>query len=307
MKRFTLIKLVLLSLPVCLLISLLTPYLFAEGKKKQKVSLRLGIIINEVILPSATPLDIGLYLIERAEDALGIKIYWEFFSDAQSLRQAMKQEKIDGAVTNIITYLKLHQEIGVRPFLTFALDGRKSSPLHVFVHKESKIKKIEDLRGKTLIYYDKSSANYLFLESLLRKKGLGEPEHFFSSSNKASNRISAMYAVLFKRADAVVEIEEILRSSRNKKNLTSIYKFENSIPFIILFYRSNLDPQLVEKIKKTLLQPEISKGTLKELTVSSDSTIKEVFLSYSSLQIIPCKDSDFDWLRRALKELGIKY
>lgn len=307
MKRFTLIKLVLLFIPVYLLIFLFTPYLFAEGKKKQKVSLHVGGIINEVALPSATPLDIGLYLIERVEDALGIKIYLEFFSGVQSLRQAMKQEKIDVAYTGTMTYLKLHQEIGVRPFLTFALDGRKSSPLHVFVHKESKIEKIEDLRGKTFIYYDKSSANYLFLESLLRKKGLGEPEHFFSSSNKASNRVSTVYAVLFKRADAVVENEEILHSSRIKKNLLSIYKFDYSIPFNILFYRSNLDPQLVEKIKKTLLQPEISKDTLKELTVSSDSAVKELFLSYSSLQIIPCKDSDYDWFRKALKELGIKY
>lgn len=307
MRRFILIKLVLFFLSVCLLIFLFTPYLFAEGKKKQKVSLRLGFIINEIVLPSTDPLDIGLDFIERVEDALGIKIYLEFFSGVQSLRQAMRQGKIDAAVTDIITYLKLHQEIGAVPFLTFAVDGRKSSPLHVFVHKESGIKKIEDLRGKTLIYYDKSSPNYLFLESLLRKKGLGEPEHFFSSSNKASSRISTVYAVLFKRADVVVEIEEILRYPRNKKNLTSIYKFENSIPLIIFSYRGNLDPRLVEKAKKILLQPEIDKDLLKRLTVSSDFATREVFKSYSSLQIIPCKDSDYDWFRKALKELGIKY
>lgn len=307
MKRFALIKLVLLFLPVCLLIFLFTPYLFAEGKKKQKASLHIGFIVNEILLPSTVPSDIGLYLIESAEDASDIKIYSEFFSDAQSLIQAMKQGKIDGAHTGIMTYLKLHQEIGVIPFFTFAVDGRKSSPMHVFVHKESKIEKIEDLKGKTLIYYDKSSPNYLFLESLLRKKGLGKPEYFFSSCNKASSRISAMYAVLFKRADAVVELEEILRSPRNKKNLISIYKFDYSIPVTVLSYRSNIDPGIVEKVKKVLLQPEIGKDALKRLTNSSHSIVRETFKSYSSLQIIPCKDSDFDWFRKALKELGIKY
>lgn len=235
------------------------------------------------------------------EKELNIKLYLKFYPDAQTLKNDIKEEKLDFAICEIMTYLKLHKDIGVMPFIGLSIDGKKTSYFHIFVHKDSGIKKIEDLRGKRFVYFMEKdwSKTYQFMQALLREKGLDSPESFFSSCTKVTSEVSAILAVIYGRADVVLETEIILKGLRFKKNLVSIYKFDYPIPHILSFYRKISDPKLIERIeraKKTvpnLTQQEVVENIPQQLPIK--------------LKLINIQDKDYDNFRQVLKELDIKY
>lgn len=302
MRRVKFNKLVFFFIVLYIFFFPIKIYLFSQ-EKEPSIPVTIGTTIGSFVFSPEDFVEKIQSIRTLLEKELNIKFYPKFYLDAQTLKNDMKEEKLDFAIGEILTYLKLHKDIGVMPFIGISIDGEKTSYYNVFVHKDSGIKKFEDLRGKRFMYYSEKdlSIPYQFMQGLLRKKGLESPEKFFSSCDKAVNRISASLAVIYGRADVVLETEAVLKGPTFKKNLISIYKFDYPIPYDLFFCRKISDPKLIERIeraKKTVSNPNYQEGT-EDFSPSLPLPVK--------LKVIDIQDKDFDNFRKVLKELEIEY
>lgn len=302
MRRVKFNKLVFFFIVLCIIFFSIKIYLFSQ-EEESFIPVRIGKIITLFFYSPPGLLEETQSMKAFLEKELNVKIYPKFYLNAQTLKDDMKEEKLDIVFGDIMLYLKLHKDMGVTPFIGLSIDGEKTSYFHIFVHKDSGIKKIEDLRGKRFVYYMEEdwSIPYQFMQGLLRKRGLESPEKFFSSCNKAVSGVSAILAVIYGSADVILETETILKEPRYKKNLVSIYKFDYLVPYDFFFYKKISDPELIERIKR-----------MKKIAFNTN--FQEVVKDFSSglplpvkLNLINIQDKDFDNFRQFLEELDIKY
>lgn len=105
------------------------------------------------------------------------------------LVEAMKTKKVDFAFFSSSTYVFAEQQAQAKVLLKKVWNQPYYYSV-VIVPAKSKIKKLEDLKGKTLAFVDdESSSGYLYPKVALRKKGLEDKsfkEIIFSGNHKAS-------------------------------------------------------------------------------------------------------------------------
>ncbi|MEQ1878709.1 MAG: phosphate/phosphite/phosphonate ABC transporter substrate-binding protein, partial [Bdellovibrionia bacterium] len=85
----------------------------------------------------------------------------------------------------------------------------------VVTKKSSGIKKLEDLKGKTLAFVDeKSGSGYLYPKVMLKRKKI-DPEKFFKKTYFAGNHQSAILAVVEGKADAAAVFSDSTDGSKS--------------------------------------------------------------------------------------------
>ncbi|MGZ3800641.1 MAG: phosphate/phosphite/phosphonate ABC transporter substrate-binding protein [Bdellovibrio sp.] len=107
----------------------------------------------------------------------------------QGLVEAMKTQKVDFAFFSSLTYVFAEQEAKAKVLLKKVWEG----PFYysaLIVNKNSKIKSLKDLKGKTIAFVDeKSSSGYLYPRVALKKSGLADKDFkqvVFSGNHQAS-------------------------------------------------------------------------------------------------------------------------
>ncbi len=110
----------------------------------------------------------------QAEFGLPVEIY--ISSDYSGLTEAMKNKKIDFAFFSSLTFVQAEKEAGAKVLLKRVW----SEPYYysaLIVRQDSKIKSINQLRGKKIAFVDKSSTSgYLYPQVMLKKNKLTQAD-----------------------------------------------------------------------------------------------------------------------------------
>lgn len=183
---------------------------------------------------------------------------------------------------------------------------RGNSPYHwsaIIVRKDSGIKRIEQLEGKTIAWVDKNSAaGYVFPRAALISRGIN-PDKFFSKQVFAGKHDAAVLAVLNRSVDAAATFAN---DDRNKSGAwTQFLKPEEAAQITAIFYTRPIPGDTFTVSKQFLTKyPNLTKGIAAAIRRIRTPESKLLFNLYRIDYMVPAKDSDYDVVREARRIAG---
>jgi phosphonate transport system substrate-binding protein len=173
--------------------------------------------------------------------------------------------------------------------------GKTSYTSRFYVRKDSGLKTLEALRGKTIAFVDPgSTSGYVYPMVMLMKKGLvtnRDPKTFFKDAMFAGTHEAALLALLNGSVDVVASFDlapqQYLKEKERIDRITHVAETD-PIPEAGMCVREGLDPALVRKIVESLMAfnaPEY-RPLLKDF--------------YGIDGFAPANDSDYNPVREAI-------
>ena len=198
-------------------------------------------------------------LLKALEANLGIKVQGFVASDYNGVIEALRANHVDVAYLGPFSYVLGATIAPIEAFCTAetAKAGRTFYHSQIIALKESGIKTLEDLKGRTFAFVDPSSTSgHLFPKAGLIRAGFDPDKHFGRVLFTGSHDANAV-AVANKRVDAATIADRIFDAAVSKKlidpeKVQIVWKSE-PIPESPTVWRKNLPDDLKKRIKDAFL------------------------------------------------------
>jgi phosphonate transport system substrate-binding protein len=220
--------------------------------------------LHLVLTPSQKPTDL-LVAGEKFGVALGklvgIPVRVTVASDYAAVVEALRNKTADLAFLHPAGYVLANREAKAMIIAQDQWHGNTSYRSRIFVRKDSGIKTLEELRGKTIAFVDPTSTSgYVWPMVLLIKRGLvqnRDPRTFFKEAVFSGAHDAALQALLNGHVDAIASFdqmrEQYLKDPAERERVTWVAETD-PIPEGGIAGREGLDPSVVAKVKAALLQ-----------------------------------------------------
>jgi phosphonate transport system substrate-binding protein len=220
--------------------------------------------LHLVLTPSQKPTDL-LVAGEKFGVALGklvgIPVRVTVASDYAAVVEALRNKTADLAFLHPAGYVLANREAKAMIIAQDQWHGNTSYRSRIFVRKDSGIKTLEELRGKTIAFVDPTSTSgYVWPMVLLIKRGLvqnRDPKTFFKEAVFSGAHDAALQALLNGHVDAIASFdqarEQYLKDPVEREKVAWVAETD-PIPEGGIAGREGLDPQVVAKVKAALLQ-----------------------------------------------------
>ena len=191
---------------------------------------------------------------------VGVPIRVTVASDYAAVVEALRNRTADLAFVHPAGYVLANREAKAMIVAKDQWHGNTSYTSRIYVRKESGLKTLEDLRGKTIAFVDPTSTSgYVYPMVMLIEKGLvrnKDPKTFFKEFVFAGSHDAGLQALLNGHVDAFASFdqarEQYLKDPAEREKL--IYIAESApIPEGGICARDGLDPALVAKVRAALL------------------------------------------------------
>jgi phosphonate transport system substrate-binding protein len=260
--------------------------------------------LHLVLTPSQKPTN----LIEAGEEfaqvlakLVGLPFRVTVASDYAAVIEALRNRTADLAFVHPVGYVLANREAKATIVARNLWHGKASFTSRIYVLKDSGLRQLEELRGKTIAFVDPaSSSGYTYPMVMLIQRGLvrnRDPKTFFREVVFSGAHDASMRALLNGHVDAIASFdlarEQYLKDPAERARIVYIAETP-PIPEAGIAARDGLDPALVERIRGALLQirgPEYA-GLLKRL--------------YEIDGFEPAADRDYDPVRAAVELLGVR-
>ncbi len=230
---------------------------------------------------------------------LGLKIRLTIMSRYGEVVKRFKSRQLDGAFLSSFTAALGIKEFQLEPVASpVNLAGKSTSRGYIFVRRDSGIKTVKDMRGKSFVFVDPATTEgYLFPMAFLRRHGVKDQEKFFSRCWFSGSHASALFAVLDGRADIgaakdTVFNKQITNDPSIKSELRIIAE-SPPVPEVTLCLRDDIPAGLRRRILSVLLNME------------NTARGRQVLKKFAALRFIKANDSDFARISNMAKEAGI--
>jgi phosphonate transport system substrate-binding protein len=260
--------------------------------------------LHLVLTPSQKPTDLlatGDEFAKVLTKLTGIPVRVTVASDYAAVIEALRNRTADLAFVHPVGYVLASREAKATIVVRNLWHGKSSFTSRIYVRKESGLKTLEDLRGKTMAFIDPaSSSGYTYPMVLLIQRGLvkdRDPKSFFREVLFAGAHDAGMRALLNGHVDALASFdmarEQYLKDPADRERI--VYVAETpEIPEAGIAARAGLDPATFAKVRDALLQIRAPAYTdlLRRL--------------YEIDGFAPAQDRDYDPVRAAVELLGVK-
>ena len=230
---------------------------------------------------------------------VGVPIRVTVASDYAAVVEALRNRTADLAFVHPAGYVLANREAKAMIIAKDQWHGNTSYTSRIYVRKESGLKTLEELRGKTIAFVDPSSTSgYVYPMVMLIEKGLvqnKDPKTFFKEFVFSGSHDAGLQALLHGHVDAFASFdqarEQYLKDPAEREKL--IYIAESApIPEGGICARDGLDPALVAKVRAALL-------SMKGPTYAP--LLKAL---YDSDGFEPAEDREYEPVRAAMDLLG---
>ena len=234
-------------------------------------------------------------MMDQLAKALGMSVKPFVAADYNGVIEALRSKRLDVAYLGPFSYV-----LGatVAPIEAFAVAetkkaGRTFYHSLIVAHKESGIKSVTDLKGKTFAFVDPSSTSgHLFPKAGLMKVGFN-PEKDFGRVIFSGSHDSNAVAVQNRKVDAVAIADRILDAAiakglAKREDLVVVWKSE-PIPESPTVWRKDLDADLKKRIQAAFLE-------VKNVPWSDQGELNGFH---------PTNDAAYDVIREAAKLLNL--
>lgn len=221
--------------------------------------------------------------------------------------EAFGTKRADVAAFNTFGYLMAHEKYGVEAKLTVLRHGLATYQSMFIARTNSKIKSVEDLKGKKIAYVDPASTTgYILPLKLLKDKNIQTKEIVFAI--KHDNVVSmvyqgqvdagaAFYSPAYKNDKGVTEIEDarrlVLTQYPDVEKKISIIGLSESVPNDPFVFRKEIPEEMKNKIIDAMLKFVETK--------SGQDAFKAI---YGVTELKRATDADYDSVRGMLKSVG---
>lgn len=258
-------------------------------------------VIRISAIPDENPTEIARRyqpMVDYLEKELGAKISYIPVIDYGAAVSALAANKIDIAWLGGFTHVQARVMAGAKPIVMRDIDREFKS---VFIaHKDSGIKKIEDIKGKTFAFGSKSSTSgHLLPRHFMLTKLNIDPEKDLSGKPVYSGAHDATVKMVEsgKVQSGALNIEVWERMLAEEKvdpaKVQLIWTTPEYVDYVWTA-RKDLDPALVEKFKQAFLK-------LSE----KDPLQKEVLDLQGAKQFVEASPADFDSIEQVARSTGL--
>ncbi len=260
--------------------------------------------LHLVLTPSQKPTD----LLAAGEDfgktlgqLIGVPVRVTVASDYAAVIEALRNRTADLAFVHPAGYVIANREAKAMIVAKNLWHGKTTFTARVYVRKDSGLKTIEDLRGKTMAFVDPaSSSGYIYPMVMLIQRGLvknRDPKTFFREVMFSGSHDASMRALQNGHVDAICSFdlarEQYLKDPAERERI--VYVAETPpIPEAGIAAREGLDPAVVARVRAALLQ---IRGP------AYAALLKRV---YDIDGFEPADDKDYDPVRQAVDLLGFR-
>jgi phosphonate transport system substrate-binding protein len=220
--------------------------------------------LHLVLTPSQKPTD----LLATGEEfgrvlgtLVGIPVRVTVASDYAAVIEALRNHTADLAFVHPGGYVLASREAKAVIVVKNLWHGKSTFTSRIYVRRESGIKTVEELRGKTMAFVDPaSSSGYIYPMVLLIQRGLvtnRDPKSFFKEVVFSGAHDASMRALLNGHVDAIASFdmarEQYLKDPAERERLVVVAETP-AIPEAGIAARDGLDPATVAKVRAALLQ-----------------------------------------------------
>src|SRR6185369_7922036 len=260
--------------------------------------------LHLVLTPSQKPTDLlatGDEFAKVLTKLSGIPVRVTVASDYAAVIEALRNRTADLAFVHPVGYVLASREAKATIVVRNLWHGKSSFTSRIYVRKESGLKTLEDLRGKTMAFIDPaSSSGYTYPMVLLIQRGLvkdRDPKTFFREVLFAGAHDAGMRALLNGHVDALASFdmarEQYLKDPAERERI--IYIAETpEIPEAGIAARAELDPATFAKVRDALLQ------------IRAPAYAELLRRLYEIDGFAPADDRDYDPVRAAVELLGVR-
>ncbi len=216
--------------------------------------------------------------------------------------EAFGAKRVDIAALNTFGYILAHEKFKAEALLTVVRYGSSTYRSTILARSDGKIKKLEDLVGKTIAYVDPASTSgYLLPLKELREKKIETGKHVFAMTHDAvvsmiyKGRVDAGAA--FYSPPAAGEIQDARRLVKTQypdvEEKIKILHLTSDIPNEPVVFRKDMP----EKMKKDIVEAFMK---LIEMPEGKDAVSK----LFGITELKKSTDADYDSVRTMIKTLG---
>jgi phosphonate transport system substrate-binding protein len=128
------------------------------------------------------------------------------FKNAADLLAAVKRGELTIVSLPAIDYLKIRNEVRMTPFVVSSSNAGKARQFILLVRRDSGIRTVADLRGKTVLILPatKHEVCHLWLDVLLIREGNRDRSTFLRQVKEANSASQAIMALFFRQTDAAI-------------------------------------------------------------------------------------------------------
>lgn len=234
----------------------------ASSKSSNEKPLILAFIPQEN--PEKLIVDIKI-ITEYLEKEMGVPVKGYVTQDHAAAVEALRNGEADISFMGGLPYVLAHNLIGAEVMLSEVYRGSPIYKGRIFVSRDSGIKGLGDLRGKSIAFADPiSESGFIYPLDIFVQAGLikqtEDPQMFFSTVYFAGGYQQAIQAVANGLVDAagVSQFAEFLLTPDQLENITWIAE-SKPIPSHVICARKDLDEKRREAFKSAMLklnQPE---------------------------------------------------
>jgi phosphonate transport system substrate-binding protein len=232
------------------------------------------------------------YLSKETGEKVSLVIPWDF----DAFKTAVRAGQIDVGFANPLIYVQLKKELPLDP-LALAEEAKAGPRFRgiIIARKDSTIRSIRDLKGKRLMFVEKSSAaGYIFQMMTLSNAGLDVKKDFITLPFAKKHDV-VVKAVFNGAADAGGIREDDLEKQKGSVDLSQIriVAYTDYYPNWPLFAVPTLRKASSERLRTALLK------------LKPGSALARRILGPSQLTgFVPVSDRDYDRLRQAAIAAG---
>jgi phosphonate transport system substrate-binding protein len=229
-----------------------TPALAADGP------------LHLVLTPSQKPTD----LLAAGEEfgrvlggLVGVPVRVTVASDYAAVVEALRNRTADLAFVHPVGYVLASREAKAVIVAKNQWHGKTTFSARFYVRRDSGLKTLEDLRGKTIAFVDPaSSSGYIYPMVLLIQRGLvqnRDPKTFFREVVFAGSHDASMRSLLNGHVDAIASFdmarEQYLKTEVERERVVWVAETPQ-IPEAGIAARDGLDPAMFARVRGALLK-----------------------------------------------------
>ena len=290
---------ILISIYLCLTI------LFGCGETKterdietqeSRPSLVLGLIPERNIFKQLDRYEpLATYLSEKIGADVKLKVLTRYGNLIDNFASA----GLDGAFFGSFTYTLAHAKLGVEAIARPETVGGVSTYYGlIFVRKDSDIKSVQDMKGKSFVFVDRATtAGYLLPLAFFRAHRIENYKTFFKETYFSGTHEDAIYDVLNKKAEIGAAKNTVFArlaaaDSRVKDELVILAR-SPEVPENGLAVRKDLDHAIRNKLQEALLN------------MQNESQGIQVLKDLGAMRFIETTDSDYANVYKYAKQIGL--
>jgi len=265
----------------------------ANAKRRRRV--RIGLTLEgDVWVDPATARAGAKPLFNRLTRGVGVTLEMETFADAEEALTKLKAKQLDFVAGSVMSYIKLSERTKLVLVARAQISGRHTTRLVLLARRDSGVKKLSQLKGKSISVPAGKSIHDIFLQVRVGRLGVKPARSFFSAIQKKRRQQSAVLDVLMGEADSCLVSESVLKamSALNPQiaRQTVVVLKSESFSTFPLFARPDVPKDIFAMVKREALR------------LMNTKEGKQLFLIFKIDGMVPAREEDFRTARALWKE-----